>query len=213
MSESLQFNRAEFSPEAQSQFVCTTCKQDVVQSYYELAGNILCSQCREARERSLDGWGLGRFLRAAFAGLVVGIAGAAVWYGIRVAANMELGLIAIAIGYAVGRAVSWGSHSKGGWLYQLLAVVLTYTAIVMNYIPDIVEGMTEGKGGGVPEYITAFIFSFTVPFLEGAGNIIGLLIISFGLWEAAKLNKRADAAMTGPYMVAPAAVPAPVANV
>jgi hypothetical protein len=212
MSDSLQFDRAEFSAETRSQFVCTTCRQDVVQSYYELAGNILCSQCREARERSLDGWGLGRFLRAALAGLVVGVAGAAVWYGIRVAAEMELGLIAIAIGFAVGRAVSWGSRGKGGWLYQLLAVVLTYTAIVMNYIPDIVESMTGGKGGGVPEYVTAFILSFIVPFLAGAGNIIGLLIISFGLWRAWKLNKRVDAAMTGPYTVAPP-VAAPVPNV
>jgi hypothetical protein len=138
-----------------------------------------------------------------------------VWYGIRVVTNYELGLIAIAIGFGVGKAVSWGSSGKGGWLYQLLALVLTYTSIVMNYIPDLVKAMTEGTPGPAPvaAYVTAFVFSFTVPFFDMAGNIIGLLIIAFGLFEAWKLNKRVDAEMTGPYAVAPAAVPAPVPNV
>jgi hypothetical protein len=215
MSESLQFERAEFSAETPARVVCATCNQEVVQSYYELAGNIVCSQCRENRERARDGWGLGRFIRAALAGFVVGVAGAAVWYGVRALANAELGLIAIAIGFAVGKAVSWGSNGKGGWLYQLLALVLTYTAIVMNYIPDIVKAMMEGTPGSAPvsAYVAAFILSFTVPFLDIAGNIIGLLIIAFGLFQAWAMNKRVDAEMTGPYSVAPAATPAPVPNV
>lgn len=215
MSESLQFDRAEFSADTPARVVCTACSKEVVQSYYELAGSIICSHCRENRERALDGWGLGRFLRAAAVGLAAGVAGAAVWYGVRVVTNYELGLLAIAVGFAVGKAVSWGSSGKGGWLYQLLALVLTYTSIVMNYVPDIVQAMMEGVPGPVPvsAYLAAFIFSFTVPFLGGAENIIGMLIIAFGLYEAWKLNKRVDAAMTGPYAVAPAAIPAPVPNV
>lgn len=207
MSE-LQFERAEFAQPVAGSVVCTSCQQSVIQSYYEFGGQIICSQCRESRERAHDGVGIGRFLRAAIAGLVVGLAGAALWYGVRVATNYEIGLIAIAIGYGVGKAVHWGSHGKGGWLYQTLAVCLTYTSIVMNYVPDIVKATTE-PAPGIVIYIASFIMAFAVPFLSGIENIIGLLIIAFGLFEAGKLNRRVDAAMTGPYTVTPVAAPVP----
>lgn len=212
MSDTIQFDRAEFVAETPAQVVCTTCSQNVVQSYYEFAGSIICSHCRETRQSALSGLGLGRFIRAAGAGLGAGIAGAAVWYGVRVVTEYELGLIAIAIGWAVGRAVNWGSAGKGGWLYQLLAVFLTYTSISMNYIPDVVRGwVSEGGEATALTYVVAFILSYAVPFLSGAENIIGLLIIAFGLFEAWKLNRRIDAEMTGPYSVAPSAPVTPVA--
>lgn len=205
----ISFDRAEFSEATPGQVVCSSCKQNVLQSYYELAGNILCSTCREARDRALDGWGGGRFLRATVAGAVVGAAGAALWYGIRALTNYELGLISIVIGYGVGKAVHWGSSGKGGWLYQLLALFLTYTSIVTNYVPDIVQGIAEGGPTSTFMYVFAFVISYAAPFLMGFENIIGILIIAFGLFEAWKLNRRVDAAITGPYTVTPAATPVP----
>jgi hypothetical protein len=155
-------------------------------------------------------------MKAAVAGVVVGLAGAAVWYGVRVVTDYELGLLSIAIGYGVGKAVSWGSSGRGGWLYQLLAVVLTYAAICANYVPDIVQAAV-GEGGVVtlPLVLLSLPISLTVPFLMGTENIIGMLIIAFGLYEAGKLNKRVDATITGPYAVTASAVPAvaPPANV
>lgn len=213
--ESLQFARAEFTEPAAAQVVCVACNQPVVQSYYEIGGTIFCSQCREKREQALDGFGGGRFLRALVAGLVVGAAGAAIWYLVRIWTNYELGIVAIFLGYGVGKAVAWGSSGKGGWLYQTLAVFLTYSAIVANYVPDIVKG-SEVADPGVVLYIVAFILAYVVPFAAGFENIIGLAIIAFGLWEAWKFNKRIDAVMTGPYTVTPAAptpAPAPVPNV
>ena len=44
-----------------------------------------------------------------------------------------------------------------------------------------------------------------LPFLTGVKNLIGLLIIGFGLWEAWKLNKRTDLSISGPYQVGAAA--------
>lgn len=214
MSGDLQFTRAEFSADTPAHVVCSVCDQGVIQSYYELGGKIVCSSCREKRDRALDGWGGGRFLRSLGAGLAVGLAGAAVWYAIRIWANYELGIISIAIGYGVGRAVNWGSYGKGGWLYQLLAVFVTYSSIVLNYVPDIVQGMTEGAGPATAlHYIIGFVIAYAAPFFMGFENFIGILIIAFGLWEAWKLNKRVDAAMTGPYTVTPGAPAAPPAAV
>ena len=211
--ESLQFERADFGEAAPARLTCASCSQEILQSYYEFAGKTVCSGCREARDRAMDGWGGGRFLRALVAGIVAGLAGAVVWYLVRVWTEYEVGIISIAIGFAVGKAVSWGSHGKGGWLYQALAVFLTYSAIVTNYVPDIVKEMGGGESVNAIGWIVAFVFSYAVPFLMGFENIIGILIIAFGLWEAWKFNARVDAVMTGPYTVAPAVTPAPVPNV
>jgi hypothetical protein len=206
---SISFDRAQFDEAAPAAVVCSVCQQSSLQSYYALGNAILCSSCREARDRALDGWGLGRFLRAALAGTAVAVAGAAVWYGIRALTNYELGLISIAIGYGVGKAVNWGSHGKGGWLYQLLAIFLTYTSIVSTYVPIIIEGIGEGGPVNAFTYVVAFVVSYAAPFLAGFENIIGMLIIAFGLFEAWKFNKRVDQAITGPYTVTPVATPAP----
>ena len=204
---SIVFDRAEYQDAQPAAALCTACDQQVAQSYYEIGGKIICSPCREARDRALDGWGLVRFLRAAAAGSVVGIAGAVVWWGVRVLTGYEIGIISIFIGIGVGRAVHWGARGKGGWLYQLLALFLTYTAIVTNYVPDIARGMSEPAAPSLFHYIAAFFVSYAAPFLMGVENIIGMLIIAFGLWEAWKINRRVDVAITGPYTVTPAPMP------
>ncbi len=47
-------------------------------------------------------------------------------------------------------------------------------------------------------------FALAAPFLAGFKNIIGLLIIAFGLWRAWKLNQRTEITINGPFSVAPA---------
>ena len=41
----------------------------------------------------------------------------------------------------IGKAVKTGSNARGGWLYQGLAIFLTYTAIVVTYIPPLVTAI------------------------------------------------------------------------
>jgi hypothetical protein len=48
------------------------------------------------------------------------------------------------------------------------------------------------------------LLAAAMPFLMGARNLIGLLIIGFGLWEAWKLNRRTDLSISGPFQVAAA---------
>lgn len=45
-------------------------------------------------------------------------------------------------------------------------------------------------------------FLYAIPFLAGIENIMGLVIIGIGLYEAWKLNQRATLAISGPYQVA-----------
>ena len=45
-----------------------------------------------------------------------------------------------------------------------------------------------------------------LPFLQGIQNVVGILILSFGLYEAWKLNRHVELVITGPHAIA--AVPA-----
>ena len=214
MSEtpSLQFDRAEFDAAAPPQVICSVCQMVVQQAYYVSGEQILCHICRETREQDLEGFGLGRFLRAAFAGLLVAIAGAAVWWAVRTWMNLEIGIISIFIGIGVAKAIMWGSYGKGGWLYQLLAVALTYTSVAMNYAPDIAQSWLadDPNAPAAIVYPLAVVAGYTVPFVNPAENIIGLLIIAFGLWEAFILTKKTDSQVSGPYTVTPGAMAPPV---
>lgn len=203
MSEqSLQFERAEYAQPVAAQVVCAACNKPVIQSYYEIGGAIICAPCREARDHAAEEFGGVRFVRALVAGAGVAIAGSLVWFGVAKLLDMELAIISIAIGYGVGKAVSWGARGIGGLAYQILAVILTYCSIsganyflILNYI--------TGKGIPLtlPILIRAIPLGFEAPFLQGAENIIGILIIAFGLWRAWQLNKRVEVAVTGPYNV------------
>jgi len=48
-------------------------------------------------------------------------------------------------------------------------------------------------------FVVLFGFAMASPFLQGVGNILGILIISFGLWQAWKLNTPAVLAVDGPF--------------
>jgi hypothetical protein len=238
---SLQFDRAEFATPAAAAVKCASCSQSIIQSYYEAGGKTICSACREVLANTADSGGTARFLRALAVGFGAAIVGSIVWWGVRKATGYEIGLISIGIGIGVGRAVRWGGRNRGGWSYQLLAVLLTYASIAGNYMPDVITGIVEREKAAEKEAVAApstagtpvtasaakpvkasaaaslnlgelllgigaiFLMAAAAPFFAGGSNIIGLLIIGFGLWEAWKTNRRIDVPINGPYSVVPAA--------
>jgi hypothetical protein len=103
----------------------------------------------------------------------------------------------------VGGAVRAGSRGRGGWLYQGLAMFLTYGSIVSSYVPDLLKEQPESAGFSRLLLVALiFVFAFAVPFLGGFQNVIGLIIIGIGLYEAWKLNRRVELTLSGPYRVA-----------
>ena len=123
---------------------CSACNGVIASSYYEAGGAVVCPPCKEAAElHASAGTGTGRLARAALYGLGGAIAGAALYYAIVALTGYEVGLVAIAVGWMVGRAVQIGSAERGGRLYQGLAVLLTYLAIVSTYVPFIVGSVAD----------------------------------------------------------------------
>ncbi len=122
---------------------CTLCSQPIGSQYYALAEHVICPACCERALAPLEGSGFLRFLKATVLGIGAGLIGAAIWFAIRRVAGMELGLVALLVGFLVGKAVHKGAGNKGGLGYQLLAVAITYCCIAVNYMPDIVEGVVQ----------------------------------------------------------------------
>jgi len=124
---------------------CAQCQAAIADAYYEVNGHVVCPGCKTALERSPTGSGTSRLLRATAFGLGGAIVGAGIYYAILAVTGYEIGLVAIAVGWLVGRGVQKGSHGTGGWAYQTLAVGLTYLAIVSTYVPFIVKAATADE--------------------------------------------------------------------
>ena len=105
-----------------------------------LGVSMICGRCRGQHETALGGAGAHRFARALLFGVGAAIVGAAIYYAILAVTGYSIGIIAIFVGYLVGRAVNVGSKGKGGRKYQLLAALLTYFAMSSTYL---VEGLRQ----------------------------------------------------------------------
>lgn len=139
----LQFDRAEYAS-APVGLACANCRQEITQTYYEANGKTLCERCRYAVADFMSSTpGASGFIKAAGAGAGAAGAGAIIYYLVLIATDRIFGLIAILVGYMVGRAVRWGTANRGGWRCQALAIVLTYVAIVSAYAPLLFKGMAD----------------------------------------------------------------------
>ena len=209
---SLHFDTAEFaSAESLSQELsCTACRRPLAESYYyfEVGGQKMCPACKDAAIAIRTGSGAAAFFRAWLYGAVAGIAGCGLYYAVLALTGFQVGLIAIVVGLMVGIAVRKGSRYRGGWLYQAMAMIITYGSIVTSFVPDIVSELNKA-GGAQPEnpimqvvvIVFAWIFSWFAPFLGLPQNLIGCLIIGIGVYEAWKLNQRVPLVIVGPYAV------------
>jgi hypothetical protein len=202
MGEGLQFERAEGQGAAVS---CASCQRTIPELYYEAAGRVFCPPCKGAFELALAGGSRAARLLAALAyGTAAAAVSAVAWYAIVKLTGYELGIVALAVGLAVGLAVRAGSQGRGGWPYQMMAVALTYLAIAASYLPLVVAGFREQ----VPEteelilWVSAALFALALPVWQVTeGGFIGVLIVGFALFEAWRRNRRQTLVFSGPFRV------------
>ena len=249
--DELDFERAEFEPPdghaAQSGagvkegrpvgMGCVACGRAIHDVYFTRNDQFICRFCEgPIREAGPPGSAMTRFLGALGLGLIAAAIASALWMAVTQLTGYEIGLIAIAVGWIVGLAVAMGSRGTGGWPYQILAVALTYTAIVFTYVPMLVpeieaqwaereasvvisgeavddamndplvalEEAESRDAAGSPTliiYATAIALSFAIPFLGGFENVIGLLIICFGLYQAFTMTAKREVIWGGPFQI------------
>lgn len=226
----LQFDQADYTepPPAPR---CTACERPIASVYYEVNSHLLCPSCRESVEASLTGGSKSkRFLKAGLFGFGAAAAGALVYFLVSLT-GYNIGLIAVLVGWMVGSAVFKGSEGRGGWFYQLVAVVLTYLSVAASLAPEVYKGFQAQYGesvqaaaptgeavaeapGATPDaevpntpeaavVITAMI-SVAAPVLVGIDSPLSGLIYGFALYEAWRRNKKAVLNIAGPFKLADA---------
>lgn len=143
----IQFEHAEQANTDEPLSRCGACRQVLSGEYFLVNGIYSCPACahsaKDVRDQLLKAGGFRRFAKAALWGTGAAIAGTLAYYFILALTDMQFGLLAIAVGFIVGKAVFAASGHVGGRRYQVLAVMLTYLSIVGSYAPFIVKGLVS----------------------------------------------------------------------
>ena len=222
--EGLQFRKAEHVSEAPTGPPCVICAKPIGDTYFHANGKTVCPTCAKAVEAGTSAPPHHTLLKAFFYGLGAAIAGSLLWATVTIVTNYQLSLIAILIGFMVGKSVRYASKGLGGRPQQILAVVLTYFSITTSVIPVVIyqqfekpktvqtDGATAQSSSPAQESkprmsIGAALLMFlglalASPFMslgEGAGGILTLVIIFFGLQRAWRMTGRANVVIMGPY--------------
>jgi hypothetical protein len=222
--DALQFRRAQpiVNTETPAARNCEACKQLISGEYYQVQNHVICASCAEKIRAGRQSEKSVPLFRAVLYGAGAALAGCLL-YAIVLAMGVQIGIVALAVGWMVGKAIRRGSYGTGGRAQQILAVALTYFAISLSFIPALVFiGMKQGVEGrsaakkeapvvqaAMPKISPVkaaagiLIFAVISPFLElktsPVGGLISLFILFIGLQRAWALTARHEILITGPY--------------
>jgi hypothetical protein len=210
--------------------VCVACGTAIETEYYQINGHVACASCRSRAEASAETpAGIRPLVTAGLCGLGAGIVGAIIYYAVMALLNLEIGIVAILIGYMVGYAVRKGARGRGGRRFQILAVALTYASIAMAYAPIAVKGALDESSAKASTAVAAssasatttradekdgsllfalaaislFVAALPILVIFGSlpGSVISGLIIFFGMTQAWRMTGTPSLQIFGPYRV------------
>src|ERR1039457_1267879 len=136
--QDLQFQHAEPIGDAASEGsaqICAACKQPVGDTFYQAQSHMVCPPCATRIQAAQQAAPPLSLMRAALYGGAAALGGCAFYALVAIVLHAEIGIIAILVGWMVGKAIRHGSYGRGGRRQQILAVLLTYFAITTSYIP------------------------------------------------------------------------------
>jgi hypothetical protein len=188
---------------------CVVCRRAITADYFLAGTKIVCPECRDRIANTATTGSLPAAIGTALLfGAGAAVAAAAGWAAIVFFLHMQLGIAAIAVGWAVGTAVRKGAGTQSGILFQVIAVLLTACSLAWSTIPLILQAM-DANGGGAPLSPFALAFSVTAgPFLaygfQIAHDPFTLVFLGIALFQAYRLNGARKVLFTGPHRVAAA---------
>ncbi len=138
-----QFRKAEFAGGGPP---CAVCKGTITGEYYRLStGPTICPDCTAKFQEQQKAPSHAAFVRGILYGSGMALACCIGYAAVLMLTGLEIGLVAILVGYLVGTAVRKGSQGLGGRRCQIAAVGLTYLAITFSYIPVGIQEMRKAS--------------------------------------------------------------------
>jgi hypothetical protein len=229
MSEGVpQFATAEYSGPP-SAAACKACGKPLGADHYRVNGAAVCASCTQRIQSQIPQDSHAAFVR----GLAFGIGGAILGFGIYVAfalaTGLMAGIISLAVGYIVAKAIIMGSRGAAGRRYQLAAVLLTYMAVSLSAVPIFISHQLKQRSAQlraqandsastpaaaptinpVKAIGVLTLLGLAAPFLalnDPMHGLIGLVILFVGLRIAWRITAGSKLNIVGP--IKEAAVPA-----
>jgi hypothetical protein len=227
--DALQFRRAQpiSGAEPDAAKTCAACKQLILGEHYQVQNHVICPQCAAKSQAGKQAQKPIPWVRLVIYGAGAALAGS-ILYAIPLAMGFQIGIVALAVGWMVGKAIRNGGYGVGGRPQQILAVTLTYFAISTSFVPATLfitvkhvvakkaaaknpsaqpAAPTEAKPAkplSPGKAIVGLVVLVTIsPFLElgssPVGGLISLFIIFIGLQRAWALTAGHEILVTGPY--------------
>ena len=148
----------------------------------------------------------GALSRAILFGLGAAILGCLLYAGFTIVTHIEIGYVALGVGYLVGKAMIAGSKGRGGRSFQIAAAVLTYLAVSMAAVPELLWSLhKEGSAVGQISsrgWLVLTKYGVASPFLgltHGIGGILGLFILFIGIRAAWRLTSASASTAASPF--------------
>ena len=129
-----QFATAEYSGKP-GETVCTSCGKAIISSYFQLNGALTCPSCTQRIKEQISKDSHASFGRGVLFGFGGAILGLVIYVAFALITGLIAGIISLAVGYIVGKAMVKGSGGVGGRRYQVAAVLLTYMAVSLSAVP------------------------------------------------------------------------------
>lgn len=229
----LTFQKAEPLPAETTGERCVACKQPLPNTYYRVQTSKICPSCAGRIQSGTQGPPAISLLHSFLYGIAAAIGGCILYAIVSIITGWEFALMAIVVGWMVGKAIRSASKGLGGRPQQILAVVLTYFAISSSYIvvfvydyaknPHSVAQQQQASGdssapataesgprekpslAGAMFYL--LLLGAAAPFMalkSGLSGLISLFIIFIGLRQAWRLTGRPAILVMGPFEDSPA---------
>jgi hypothetical protein len=173
--------------------VCIVCFEPVpAGSTTRVSGEPACPACADkaSRENAELQLGARHLPTAALFGTVAAVLCALVWTAVVALASLELGFLAILVGFAVGHAVRLGARNGRSPVLQGLAVALSVFGLVLAKL-FIVAWLLHSEAGLPLFSTTAFeVFPEAMSELLTPHDALWLGLAVFAAWRAASGVKR-----------------------
>lgn len=129
-----QFGTAEYAPKPGTD-VCKSCNQAIAGQYYRVNGSLACTRCVDQLKNQIPKDTHAAFVRGLTFGFGGAILGLILYSGFSIVTGIEIGYVALAVGWIIAKAIKLGSRGIGGRRYQVAAIAFTYAAVSMAAVP------------------------------------------------------------------------------
>lgn len=213
-----QFATVEYSGQP-GEALCKACGKPVGSPHYRVNGSLACTNCTQQIQQRLPKDLHSIYVRGIAFGVGGAILGFSIYVAFTLATGLAAGLVSLAVGYIVGKAIILGSKGAAGRRYQVAAAMLTYMAVSLSAVPILISHQMKQRSA---QHKTQSSDSSTVhspkldpvkavgvlalvglasPFLELADplhGIIGLVILFVGLRIAWRITAAKTLDIVGP---------------